>query len=445
MAQRERFSSHTGFILISAGCAIGLGNVYRFPIITGSYGGALFVLFYLLCLLLMGIPVMVIEMAVGRSSRAGAAAAFNRLEPPSTYWHLGKYLIILANYMLMMFYTVIASWMVIYFAKYAFGKVSSVTDSQAIQNIFSQMLENKALLLSVTCCLIIVCFAICSLGFQKGVEKTSKYMMVFLLLLIVVLAIHSCTLDGAAEGLRFYLLPSAQAVKDRGVGPLFFAALGQAFFSLSIGLGSLEIFGSYMDRKRRLLGEALTVAGLDTFVAITSGIIIFPACFTYGGGISEDPDSIGASFLFTTLSRLFNNMSWGRLWGSLFFLFMIFASVSTVIGVFENIVAFWTDRYAVSRKKVCLLNAPLLCLLSLPCVLYTDFLDFCDITVSNLLMPLGSIVFIRFCTAKCGWGWKNFIAEANTGKGLLFPPSSRIYLTYILPPLILTILILLLL
>ncbi len=447
--EREKFGSRLGFILISAGCAIGLGNVYRFPIMTGSYGGAFFVLIYIAFLILLGIPAMTAELAVGRASRRSIATSFEVLEKPGQKWHFMKYLGIGGNYLLMMFYTTIAGWMLIYFGKYLTGSILSVPGEE-LGNLFGATVTNTPLILLTTFITILLCFGVCSMGLQKGVEKITKVMMVLLLVLMFALAIYCCTLGNALEGLKFYLVPSIDNLKNSGVGKVISAAMGQAFFTLSVGMGSIAIFGSYIDKKRRLLGEAVTIVSLDTLVAIVSGFIIFPACFTYNNGVTADAGTVGASFLFTTLSSIFNSMPGGRIVGTLFFLFMIFAAYSTVIAVFENIMSFWMEHTKLSRKKIAGINIVLMFVLSLPCILGFDvwsgvqvagkgIMDMEDFIISNNILPLGSLLYILFCTYnKWGWGWSNFINEANTGeKGLKFPTAIRIYVKYILPLIIL--------
>lgn len=450
MNQREKFSSRLGFILISAGCAIGLGNVYRFPIITGAYGGGLFVLIYISFLILLGLPVMCAELAVGRASQRSIASSFDALEQKGQKWHFMKYVGIAGNYLLMMFYTTIAGWMVIYFAKYLTGSITSIESVNELGNLFGATLSNVWLIIGSTVFTILVCFLVCSLGLQKGVEKITKYMMMLLFLLIVGLAIYSCTLPGALEGLKFYLVPSVDKIANSGLGTTISAAMGQAFFTLSTGIGSIAIFGSYIDKDRSLLGEAVTICSLDTFIAIVSGLIIFPAFFTFNSGATLDESSASAKFLFTTLSSIFNSMAGGRLLGCLFFLFMIFAAYSTVIAVFENIMSFWLELTKLSRKKVALINVILLIVLSLPAVLSCNvwgdvtifglgFLDLEDKAVSNFLLPLGSIVYILFCTTRYGWGWDNFFAEVNTGNGLKLPKWIRPYMTFVLPLIVLVV------
>ena len=446
--EREKFGSRLGFILISAGCAIGLGNVYRFPITTGSYGGAFFVLIYIAFLLLLGIPVMTAELSVGRGSRKSIAGSFNALEKPGQKWHFMKYVGIGGNYLLMMFYTTISGWMLIYFCKYLTGSIMTEADLGAV---FGGVVSNPGLMTAATFAVILICFGICSIGLQKGVERITKVMMLALFVLMVGLAVYACTLSNAAEGLKFYLVPSIRNFVASGPWTVISSAMGQAFFTLSIGMGSIAIFGSYIGKDRRLLGESVTIVCLDTFVAIMSGLIIFPACFTFNGGVTADAGTVGASFLFTTLSSIFNNMPGGRVFGTLFFLFMIFASFSTVIAVFENIMSFWLEETKLKRKKVALINIFLVLVLSLPAVLGFNvlsnvslgskvILDIEDFIISNNVLPLGSMVYVLFCSLKTGWGWDNFIKEANTGeKGFRFPSWMRLYFKYVIPVIILVV------
>ena len=452
MKQREKFGSRLGFILISAGCAIGLGNVYRFPITTGSYGGAIFVLIYILFLILLGIPVMTAELSVGRASQRSIATSFDKLEKPGQKWHWMKIAGIGGNYLLMMFYTTISGWMLVYFWKYLSGSMIEYSGTEEFSNVFENMLSNTGLMVGACFAVIILCFGVCSLGLQKGVEKITKVMMIALLALMVLLALYSCTLSNAGEGLKFYLIPSINRLKEAGIATVISSAMGQAFFTLSIGIGSIAIFGSYIDKDHSLLGEAVTIVSLDTFVALMSGFIIFPACFTYNGGQTADAGTVGASFLFTTLSSIFNAMPGGRIVGTLFFLFMIFASFSTVIAVFENIMSFWIEFTKFGRKQIAVINIVLIMLLSLPCVLslniWSDikvfgktFMDLEDYTVSNLLLPIGSLFYVIFCTSRYGWGWDNYFKEVNTGRGLKVPGWLRGYMSYILPLIIIVILI----
>lgn len=453
MQKREKFSSRLGFILISAGCAIGLGNVYRFPIITGAYGGAFFVLIYLVFLLILGIPVMTAELAVGRGSQRSVATSFEQLERKGQKWHWIKYIGIAGNYILMMFYTCISAWLVIYFARYVNGSMLQYQSVEALGGAFGAMCSNAALVMPVTFGVILVGFGICSKGLQKGVEKVNKIMMVMLLLLMLSLAVYCCTLSGAKEGLKFYLVPSLKNLQAAGVWTSVSAAMGQAFFTLSLGIGAIAIFGSYIDKNRRLAGEAATITALDTCVALMSGLIVFPAYFTFNVGAQGIPaDQAGAGFLFTTLSSIFNSMSTGRIVGSLFFLFMIFAALSTVIAVFENIMSFWLERTKLNRKKIALINIVLVAVLSVPCVLSGSawsqitlfgktFMDLEDYIVTNLLLPIGSLMYVIFCTSRYGWGWKNFEAEANLGRGLKLPGWIRPYMTYVLPLIIIVVLV----
>ena len=447
--EREKFSSRLGFILISAGCAIGLGNVWRFPYITGKYGGAAFVLVYLFFLLILGLPIMVMEFAVGRASQKSAALSFDVLEPKGTKWHLYKYGAMAGNYLLMMFYTTIGGWMLLYFFKMAFGQFEGM-DSTQITESFSGLLNQPVLMTVFMILVVVLCFAICSMGLKNGVEKITKVMMLCLLALMMVLAIRSVLLKGGEEGLRFYLLPDFSRLSE-GEGGLWesvYAAMGQAFFTLSLGIGAMAIFGSYIGKERSLTGEALSIGILDTLVALMAGLIIFPACFAY----NVQPDS-GPNLIFITLPNVFNAMSGGRLWGSLFFLFMSFAAFSTIIAVFENILSFAMDLTGCSRKKAVAVNLVVIIILSMPCVLGFNVLsglklpggsvlDFEDFLVSNNLLPLGSLVYLLFCTSRYGWGFKNFMAEANLGKGLHFPKWARFYVSYILPLIVLAIFVL---
>ena len=453
MKQREKLGSRLGFILLSAGCAIGLGNVYRFPILAGSYGGAMFVLIYIAFLILLGLPCMTAELAVGRASQRSIATSFDELQRPGQKWHLMKYLGIAGNYLLMMFYTCISGWMIIYLVKYLSGSILSAQGDAALGAVFGDMIGNTWLVLGATLAAIAICFLICSLGLQKGVERITKWMMVALFVLMVGLVAYSLTLDNAAEGLKFYLVPSFERMQEAGLVTVISAAMGQAFFTLSIGIGSIAIFGSYINKERRLLGEAVTIVSLDTSVALMSGLIIFPTCFTYNNGVSADAGSVGAGFLFTTLSSIFNAMPAGRIVGALFFLFMIFAAFSTLIAVFENIISFWLELTPLSRRAVSLINIALIAVLSLPCVfslnIWSDvtvfgksFMDLEDFIVSNLLLPIGALIYVLFCTTRYGWGWKNFEKEVNCGeRGFSLPRWIRPYMTFVLPVIILAVLI----
>lgn len=447
--KREKFGTRLGFILISAGCAIGLGNVWRFPYITGQYGGAAFVLIYLVCLVMLGLPIMIMEFSVGRAAGCGIAKAFDRLEPQGTKWHWYKWFGIAGNYLLMMFYTTIGGWLLIYLGKMAAGSFEGMNAAQ-IEGEFGELMGQPVLMTVFMVIVVIMCFGIVSMGLQKGVEGITKVMMVLLLGLLIVLAVRSIMLPGAGEGLRFYLLPDFGKMKEAGIMEVVSAAMNQSFFTLSLGIGAMAIFGSYIGKDRALLGEAVNVSVLDTFVAFTAGLIIFPACFAFG----VSPDS-GPNLIFVTLPNIFNHMPLGRLWGSLFFVFMAFAAFSTVLAVFENIISCGMDMTGASRKKVAGVNIVLVILLSLPCALGynvlsgfqpfgegTTILDLEDFLVSNIWLPLGSLVYLLFCTSRYGWGWKNFKEEANLGKGLKVRNWMRLYVTYALPLIVLVIFVL---
>ena len=446
--QRENFRSRMGFLLVSAGCAIGIGNVWRFPTITGQYGGGYFVLFYLICLVIMGIPVMTMELAVGRASRKSAVRAYQTLEKPGQKWHIHGWFCMIGCCLLMMYYTSVTGWMVDYFCKFLTGRFTAGMDSEQINSVFGQMLSSPGELTLYMVIVVVAGFLICSIGVQKGLERITKVMMVALLGLIVVLAIHSLTLPGAAEGMKFYLLPSAESIRTNGLGHTITAAMNQAFFTLSLGIAAMEIFGSYMSREHTLAGEATRICILDTFVALMSGVIIFPACFSYG----VRPDD-GTSLIFKTLPNVFVNMQGGRLWGTLFFLFMIFASFSTVLAVFENLLAFAVDTFGISRKKASVIGCIAILVLSMPCVLgfnvWGDLqligsrgvLDSEDFLVSNLLLPIGSIIYLLFCVSRWGWGFDHYLEEANTGAGPKLPRWLRPYFRYVLPVLIVIILV----
>ena len=438
--EREKFSTRLGFILISAGCAIGLGNVWRFPYIVGEYGGAAFVLIYLAFLVALGLPIIVMEYSVGRASQKSAALSFDVLEPKGTKWHLNKYLAMAGNYILMMFYTTVGGWMVYYFVKMAAGGFEGL-DAEQVGGVFSGLLADPVTMTGYMVFTVVVCFLICAGGLQKGVERITKVMMLCLFALMVVLAVNSVLLEGGEAGLEFYLKPDFGKMAEAGFGEAVFAALGQSFFTLSIGIGALAIFGSYIGKEKRLAGEAVSVLVLDTFVAFMAGLSIFPACFAYG----IEADS-GPSLIFVTLPNVFNHMAGGRVWGTLFFLFMSFAAYSTVIAVFQNIISFATDLTGCSIKKAAMANMAAVILLSMPCVLGfnvwssiqplgagSTIQDLEDFIVSNNLLPIGSMIYLLFCTRKCGWGFENFLKEANAGEGLKFPRGVRFYVSYVLP------------
>ncbi len=442
--ERERLGSRLGFILISAGCAIGIGNVWKFPYMVGQYGGGAFVLFYLFFLVILGLPVMTIEFALGRASRKSPVKLYNELEKPGAKWHLHGYAAMAGNYLLMMFYTTVAGWMLHYFF-YTTGGTFVDADAEAVGNVFAGMLADPVGMTVFMVIVVVMGFGVCSIGLQNGLEKVTKFMMLALLVIMVILAINSILLKGSGEGLRFYLLPDFERMLGIGLGNVLLGAMTQAFFTLSLGIGAMAIFGSYIGRERALFGEAVNVGILDTFVAFVSGLIIFPACFAYG----VSPDS-GPGLIFVTLPNIFNHMFMGRLWGSLFFVFMFFAAFSTVLAVFENIISCCMDLFGWTRKKACGVNVILMIVLSLPCALGYNLLsgfqprgvgstvlDLEDFIVSNLLLPLGSLIYVIFATSRYGFGWNRFVAEANQGKGLKVASWMRLYMTYVLPVIIL--------
>ena len=444
--KRESFRSRLGFLLVSAGCAIGIGNVWRFPYVTGENGGGFFVLIYLICLLVMGVPVLTMELAVGRAGKKSAVLAYKNLEKPGQKWHIHGWFCLLGCYLLMMYYTTVSGWMVSYFGKFLTGAFHSGMSTDEVASAFGAMLSSPGEMALWAEVVVVAGFLVCSFGLQKGLERVSKVMMLALLALILILAGHSLTLSGAAEGMKFYLLPSMDSIRENGLRSLITDAMNQAFFTLSLGIAAMEIFGSYMSDDHTLVGESIRICALDTFVALMAGTIIFPACFSYGVA----PDN-GPSLLFVTLPQVFVNMSGGRFWGTLFFLFMVFASFSTVLAVFENILAVCMDTFGISRKKAVLINGVLLALLSLPCVfgynIWSDFhpilgkdvLDSEDFLVSNLLLPIGSLVYLLFCVSKWGWGFDKYVAEANKGEGLKFAKWLKPYFQFILPALIVVI------
>jgi len=446
--KRESFRSRLGFLLVSAGCAIGIGNVWRFPYIAGKNGGGYFVLFYLLCLLVMGVPVLTMELAVGRASRRSAVLSYKTLEKPGQKWHIHGWFCLLGCYLLMMYYTTVSGWMVSYFGKFLTGAFHSGMSTDEVASAFGAMLSSPGEMALWAEVVVVAGFLVCSFGLQKGLERVTKVMMLCLLVLILVLAVHSLTLSGAAEGMKFYLVPSMDSIRENGFGSLVTDAMNQAFFTLSLGIASMEIFGSYMSDEHTLPGEAVRICALDTFVALMAGTIIFPACFTFGVAPEEGP-----ALIFQTLPPVFINMAGGRFWGALFFLFMIFASFSTVLAVFENILAICMDTFGISRRKAVLINGILIAALSLPCVfgynIWSDFrpilgkdvLDSEDFLVSNLLLPIGSLVYLLFCVTKWGWDFDRYLAEANKGSGLRFARWLKPYFQWVLPILIVIILL----
>lgn len=446
--KRESFKSRLGFLLVSAGCAIGIGNVWRFPYVTGQNGGGIFVLFYLIFLVIMGLPVLTMELAVGRASRKSAVLGYKALEKKGSKWHIHGWVAIFGCCMLMMYYTTVSGWMVTYFFKFLTGSFKSGMTTEDTAQAFSNLLGDPKQMAFWMILTVVVGFLVCSRGLQNGLEKTSKFMMTALLLLIVVLAVHSFTLSNAAEGVKFYLVPNTEAVAAVGLKNVITAAMNQSFFTLSLGVAAMEIFGSYMGKDHTLAGEGVRICALDTFVAIMAGLIIFPACFSYNVEVNAGP-----SLIFITLPNVFINMSGGRIWGSLFFLFMTFASFSTVIAVFENIMSFCMDMFGWSRNKAALINCIVILIASLPCVLgYNvwsnlhliggrDVLDSEDFIVSNLLLPIGSLIYLLFCVTKWGWGFEKYCEEANTGDGIKISKKLRPYFQFILPILIVFILI----
>ena len=446
--KRESFKSRLGFLLVSAGCAIGIGNVWRFPYVTGQNGGGIFVLFYLIFLVIMGLPVLTMELAVGRASRKSAVLGYKALEKKGSKWHIHGWVAIFGCCMLMMYYTTVSGWMVTYFFKFLTGSFKSGMTTEDTAQAFSNLLGDPKQMAFWMILTVVVGFLVCSRGLQNGLEKISKFMMTALLLLIVVLAVHSLTLSNAAEGVKFYLVPNTEVVAAVGLKNVITAAMNQSFFTLSLGVAAMEIFGSYMEKDHTLAGEGVRICALDTFVAIMAGLIIFPACFSYNVEVNAGP-----SLIFITLPNVFINMSGGRIWGSLFFLFMTFASFSTVIAVFENIMSFCMDMFGWSRNKAALINCIVILIASLPCVLgYNvwsnlhliggrDVLDSEDFIVSNLLLPIGSLIYLLFCVTKWGWGFEKYCEEANTGDGIKISKKLRPYFQFILPILIVFILI----
>ncbi|MDD6728832.1 MAG: sodium-dependent transporter [Eubacteriales bacterium] len=445
---RERLKSRLGFILLSAGCAIGIGNVWKFPYMAGQYGGGAFVLIYLFFLVIMGIPVMTMEFSMGRAGQKSPVRLYQQLEPKGSKWHIHGYAAMAGNVILMMFYTTVAGWMLRYFVATATGKFQGLSPD-GVEQSFGEMLSNPVEMIIFMGIIVVVGFLVCSLGLQNGLERVTKFMMVALLFVMIALAVNSIFMPGGQEGLAFYLKPDFNKMKEIGIVNVIFGAMSQAFFTLSLGIGAMAIFGSYIDKERSLLGESLNIALLDTFVAISSGLIIFPACFAYNVEVDSGP-----SLIFITLPNIFNNMPLGRVWGSLFFIFMTFAALSTVLAVFENIMSCTIDLFGWSRKKASVIDGIIMFVLSLPCALGfnvlsgiqplgkgTSIMDLEDFLVSNILLPLGSLIFIIFCVSKRGWGWNNFVTEANAGKGLKVKNWMKGYMTYILPVIVAVILV----
>lgn len=445
--ERENFKSKLGFILVSAGCAIGIGNVWRFPFVTGQNGGGIFVLLYLLFLVIMGIPVLTMELAIGRASKKSAVLAYKKLEKPKSKWHIHGWFCILGCYLLMMYYTPVSGWMLSYFFKFATGTFESGMTAEQVGNVFSNLMSNPVEMIIWMAVMAITGFFVCNKGIQNGIEKVSKVMMILLLVLIIILAINSLTLSGAAEGIKFYLVPDLEKVQSIGIGHIITSAMSQAFFTLSLGIASMEILGSYMTREKTLPSESIKICILDTFVAITAGLIIFPACFSYG----VEPNQ-GPALIFVTLPNVFVNMAGGRIWGTLFFMFMTFACFSTVIAVFENLISFCIDMFNMSRTKSVIINAIIMLIGCLPCIfgfnLLSGFnilgkgvLDIEDFAVSNILLPVGAFLYSLFCSTKFGWGFDGYLNECNQGEGIKFPRFFKPYIKYVLPVLVLIVFI----
>lgn len=445
MEKREKLGSRLGFILLSAGCAIGMGNVWKFPFITGQNGGALFVLIYIAFLIILGVPIMTVEFAMGRASQKSPVKMYQELEPADSKWHIHGIVAYIANWVLMMFYTVVTAWMFYYFVGTLSGKYVGLSSAE-IENAFAGLTGSASTVAIYVAIVVILGFLIISFGVQKGLERVTKYMMVALLALMIILAVYACTLDGAIEGIKFYLLPDFSAVSTANLGSVLVAAMNQSFFTLSIGIGSMAIFGSYLDKDRSLAGESFNVIILDTFVALCAGLIIFPTCASFGVDVGAGP-----SLIFITLPNIFANMNGGRILGALFFLFMSFAAFSTILAVFENILACTIELFGITRKKACVICGIIMFVLSMPCVLGfnvlsgfqpfgdgTNVLDLEDFIVSNVALPLGTVIFLLFSTLKCGWGWDNFIKEANAGKGMKFPNALKYYMMIILPIIVIT-------
>ena len=444
--EREQLGSRLGFILLSAGCAIGIGNVWKFPYMCGQFGGGIFVLFYIFFLIVFGLPIMTMEFAVGRASRKSPIRSFQQLEKPGQKWHIHGAIALLGNYLLMMFYTVVAGWMMYYFYLTVTGRFEGASVQQ-VEGMFGTMLSSPSILIGGMVIVVLAGMGIISMGLQNGLERITKVMMMILLALMVVLAVNSILLDGGKEGLEFYLKPDINQIKSVGLGTVIVGAMNQSFFTLSLGIGAMAIFGSYIGKDHTLFGESVNVAVLDTFVALTAGLIIFPACSAYGVEAGSGP-----GLIFLTLPNIFNHMALGRLWGSLFFIFMTFAAFSTVLAVFENIISCGMDLTGCSRKKSCLVNLVILLIVSVPCALgfnvWSGFqplgagstvMDLEDFLVSNIILPLGSLVYLLFCTSRYGWGWKAFTKEANTGEGLHISDKIRVYCSYILPLIVLVV------
>ncbi len=446
--QREKLGSRLGFILLSAGCAIGLGNVWKFPYMAGQYGGGVFLIIYFLMLIMFGIPVMTMEFAIGRASQKAPVKMFDELEPKGSKWHIHGFVGMIGCILLMMYYAVVAGWIIRYFVKFLAGDFAGATPDM-IEAEFGAMLSSPSVNIGFLAVVVVISFVVCAIGLQGGLERITKYMMAALLILMLILAVNSFTMTGSREGLKFFLLPDINRTREIGFGNVLMGALNQAFFTLSIGIGAMAVFGSYIDKDRRLLGESVNVTILDTLVAMTAGLIMFPACFSYGIDVTAGP-----SLLFITMPNVFANMALGRLWGTLFFLFMSFAALSTAFAVYENVIANFMELTGINRKKTCVICGIAMFLLAIPCALGfnvwsgfmplgegTGVLDLEDFIVSNLLLPAGAIIYVLFCTIRYGWGWDNFTKEANSGEGLAMPLWLKNYMKFFVPVVLLIILI----
>ncbi len=444
--KRENFKSRLGFILVSAGCAIGLGNVWKFPYICAANGGAAFIVIYLIFLAVLGLPLLIAEFAIGRGSGKSLVSAYNILESKESRFHNNRYFGLIGSYLLMMFYTMVCGWMIDYTVKAIGGKLSDI-DADSVAGVFGSMLSGTGEMVGFTIVAVLIAFGVCALGLNKGVEKVTNIIMIALFVIMIVLAVNSFTLDNAAEGLKYYLVPDFSKITENGLGNVLFTAMSHAFFTLGIGVGSMSIFGSYLKKERKLTGESLSIVILDTLIALTAGLIIIPACVSY-----DVPLTSGPPLLFISLPNVFNEMTGGRIWMSLFFVFMTFAALSTVIAVYENIIAMFMDLTGISRKKAVAINIPLMAVLSMPAVLGynvfsdiqplgegTTLMDMEDFILSNNILPLGTLTMILFCTRKCGWGWDNFMKETNTGKGISFPDKLKFYMSWLLPAIIIVV------
>ena len=446
MSERETLSSRLGFIMLSVGCAVGLGNVWRFPYITGKYGGGMFVLLYLLFLVLMGFPLLVGELAVGRCGQANLVGSANRISNNKKLWNILFQTVFTGNFILMTYYTVVTGWLISYTVSYLTGAITPYNTPEAVGNFFGSLTSSPVDSIMYMVITVIAATTVCCAGLRNGVEKSVKFMMFILFLLMIILAANALTLPGRNQGLSFYLMPDWQKFTSN-ISETIYAAMGQAFFTLSLGVGSIAIFGSYIKKTHSLAGEAVTIISLDTLIAFTAGIIIFPCCFSFG----VDPGS-GPGLIFISLPNTFAQMAGGRWWGALFFIFLATAALTTVIAVFENLIAYLMDQFNFKRISAALITGAAVALCAVPCALGfnlwskiqpmgkgSTILDLEDFIVSQNLLPLGALTLALFCSLKYGWSWAGFTAEANTGTGLKFPTWLRFYFRYLLPLLILSV------